>query len=71
MSEPKIVTFQTHQQILEHIARRETEAGLLPLGPIKQAALIEIAKLRVEANSLKLAEAGIPARESPPSPEGI
>jgi hypothetical protein len=51
MKSLKPVAYKTCQEILQDIERREAEADQLPAGPLKQAALIEIAKLRIYASA--------------------
>jgi hypothetical protein len=51
MKSLKPVSYKTCDEILEDIKQREAEADRLPAGPLKQAALIEIGKLRIYASA--------------------
>ena len=61
MTEPNNVA-QSCLEILEHIRSREAEAALLPLGPIRQAAFLEIARLRADAVAQQLLASAAPAQ---------
>ena len=56
MTEPNNVA-QASLEIQEHIRRREAEVVLLPPGAVRQATLLEIARLRADAVAQRLAAA--------------